>query len=130
MMGAARVRRISTSRPGRSLAWTKKGTASVRAYLTEPHEPWPCVSTRSGELTVLLDGEIVIGVGPTQQEIRLRPGDVCAMPARMPHVVRIERPSRFVVFDRPVREPAPDEVRSIAARALPAKLARAVERAW
>lgn len=74
----------------------------------------------------MLDGEIVVEVGPRAQTFRVRAGEVLRMPRGTAHVVRIESPARFVVLDR--REGAGDgAIRHVTDES---RILRAIDRAW
>jgi AraC-like DNA-binding protein/mannose-6-phosphate isomerase-like protein (cupin superfamily) len=124
-----RARQLSTDRPGRAFLWTHHPACSVRAYVASPQGPWPCVSTRSHELTVVLDGEIVCELGPHAQTVRVRAGEAIVVPRGRPHVLRIETRSRLLVLDR-ARGPTSGDIRHVPAHAMPASPLRTLDRAW
>jgi AraC-like DNA-binding protein len=79
---------------------------SFRAYdLQVAREPWPCVSTRSSELTWVLEGECWIEFGPARQQQRVLPGQGFIVLRGTPHTVHVSPGTRFVVMDLPVGVP-------------------------
>src|SRR5690242_19280637 len=96
------VRQLSTSRPKRKLRWTRGEDLSVRAYLSaRDSELCPCVSTRGAELTVVLDGEVAIDVGPARQSVRVRQGDALWVPRGLAHAVIVSSDARAFIVDEP-----------------------------
>lgn len=94
------IRQLTGTRPGRELRWTKSSRQSIRTYaIAEQDGDWRCVSTRSSELTVVLDGEMLLELGPEKQIVRVPAGEACMMPRCMPHALRIERPTRLFIVD-------------------------------
>jgi AraC-like DNA-binding protein/mannose-6-phosphate isomerase-like protein (cupin superfamily) len=128
--GVSRIRQLSTSRPRRQLRWTQDGSQSLRAYaITEDDEPCPCVSTRSGELNLVLEGKVVIEVGPAKQQVVLGAGDACLVPRGLPHAVRVPESGRVLMVD--VQSAVADHgLRVLPAKALPARVFRKIGRAW
>ena len=127
------VAQLSSSRKAKSLRWTHGPQGLVRAYTITPAAPmWPCVSTRSEELTFVLDGEMTLAFGARQQSFTARAGDVFVVPTRTPHIVAIDRPVRLLVLDvlETDRRPSPTSI-ALPRRALvPRGMRRSVERAW
>lgn len=124
------VRQLSTSRPKRKLRWTHGAGVSVRAYLSaRDGDLCPCVSTRGAELTLVLDGEIAIEIGPQRQAVRVREGEAIWLARGVAHAVVVSRDARAFILDR---EAAPGElgVRHVPSRAMPASLVGAFDRAW
>lgn len=124
------VRQLSTSRPGRKLRWTHGSGLSVRAYLSD-RDPdlCPCVSTRGAELTVLLEGDMAIEVGPSRQAVRVREGEAIWVPRGLAHAVIVSRDARAFIVDK---EAAPGELglRHVPRGAMSASVLRAFDRAW
>ncbi len=125
-----KLRQLTTHRPTRALRWTRDGERSLRAYAIDPDdEPCPCVSTRSAELNVVLDGEVVIEVGPKKQIVRVQRGEACLVPRGLPHAVRVDRGGRVLMVD--VRGPVADAgLRLVEAHALPRKPLATIDAAW
>lgn len=125
-----KLRQLTTHRPTRDLRWTLEGDRSLRAYaIEEDGELCPCVSTRSGELNIVLEGEVIIEVGPKKQIVHVRAGEACLVPRGQPHAVRVERGGRVLMVD--VRGLAADEgLRFVPARILPARPLQTIDRAW
>jgi mannose-6-phosphate isomerase-like protein (cupin superfamily)/AraC-like DNA-binding protein len=133
------IAQLSSSRPNKSLRWTHGPHGLVRAYTITPAAPmWPCVSSRSDELTFVLDGELTLAFGARAQSFTARAGDAFVVPRRSPHVVSIDRPVRLLVLDLldGDRAPSPPPATSIAlprrleAARVPRGLRRSLERAW
>jgi AraC-like DNA-binding protein len=125
-----RIRQLSTNRAGRQLRWTQDGSQSLRAYATAiDDEDCPCVSTRSGELNLVLDGEVIIDVGPAHQEVTVRAGEACLVPRGLPHSVRTPRSGRVLMVDV-VGDVAEQGLRVLPAHLLPAHVFGALDRAW
>lgn len=126
----SRIRQLSSNRPGRELRWTQEGSQSLRAYaMAEDDDPCPCVSTRSGELNLVLDGEVVIEVGPAKQIVTVGAGAACLVPRGLPHAIRIPRRARVLMVDVQA-EIADHGLRMIPAHLLPAHVMQSVERFW
>lgn len=127
---AMTIRQLATNRPRRELRWTHDGAQSLRAYaMATDEEACPCVSTRSGELNLVLEGEVVIEIGPRQQRVSVRAGEACLVPRGMPHAVRIPDAGRVLMVD--VQSAIADAgLRVLPARVLPARVFRSIERAW
>lgn len=125
-----KLRQLTTNRPTRDLRWTRDGERSLRAYAIDADDdPCPCVSTRSGELNIVLEGDVVIEVGPKKQEVRIRAGEACLVPRGQPHTVRVERGGRVLMVD--VRGVAAEEgLRFVPARILPSAPLHTIDRAW
>lgn len=127
------VAQLSSSREAKSLRWTHGAQGLVRAYTITPDAPmWPCVSTRSDELTFVLDGSLTLVFGARQQSFTARAGDVFVVPRRSPHVVAIDRPVRLLVLDV-LGTDHPSSRSSIALprrASVPRATRRAVEKAW
>jgi AraC-like DNA-binding protein/mannose-6-phosphate isomerase-like protein (cupin superfamily) len=127
---ALKLRQLTTHRSSRDLRWTQDGTRSLRAYaVAADDEPCPCVSTRSGELNLVLDGELVLEIGPKKQIVRIGRGDACLVPRRLAHAVRVARGGRVLLIDVH-GEAADNGPRIVPAHVLPARLLGAVDRAW
>lgn len=123
------TRQLSTRRPGRHLRWTRGPRHSIRAYALAPQaDSSSCVSTRSSELNVVLDGDMVLEVGPARQSVRVRAGEAALVARGVPHRVRVERPTRFVVVD--VDAPAAPALSHLPAAKAPAALLGEVDRSW
>ncbi len=121
------IRQLSATRPGRKLRWTKDGALSIRAYaFARDEEACPCVSTRSAELMIVLDGEVVLEVGPAGQLVRVRAGEASWVPRGLSHVVRTTADVRAFIVD----EPDLDADRGVRVVALPARLVRTLDLAW
>src|SRR3954470_2970936 len=89
------VRQLATRRGTRELRWTFTRGISVRAYLHgRAEEECPCVSTRSAELVVVMDGEIDLQAGPERRHLRLRDGEACWIPRGLPHAITAARDAR------------------------------------
>lgn len=124
------VTQLSTSRPKRKLRWTHGSGLSIRAYLsaTDP-ELCPCVSTRGSELTVVLDGEIAIEVGPSRQVTRVREGEAVWVPRGLAHAVIVGRDTRAYILD--VRDGGPEVgLRHVPGAVIPGSVLRGFDRAW
>lgn len=124
------VRQLSTSRPKRKLRWTRGSGLSVRAYLSaRDPELCPCVSTRGAELTVVLDGEVAIEVGPARQSIRVRQGEAIWVPRGLAHAVIVSSDARAFIFDEPssVGELG---LRHVPAEKVPSSVLRRFDTAW
>lgn len=125
-----KLRQLTTRRPTRDLRWTNDGDRSLRAYaITEDDDPCPCVSTRSAELNVVLEGEVAIEVGPKKQIVRVRAGEACLVPRGQPHAVRVQRGGRVMMID--VRGGAAEnDLRLLPTRSLPVRALSTFDRAW
>lgn len=125
-----KLRQLTTRRPTRELRWTNDGDRSLRAYaIDEDDESCPCVSTRSAELNIVLEGEVVIEVGPKKQTVRVRAGEACLVPRGQPHAVRVERGGRVIMVD--VRGTSVEGgLRLLPAGALPGRPLHTLDRAW
>jgi len=124
------ARQLSTSRPKRKLRWTRSSGLSIRAYLSNRNEELcPCVSTRGAELTVVLDGEIAIEVGPARQVVRVSEGEAIWVPRGLAHAVTVGRDARAFIVDE---EASAGELglRHVPRRHLPAAVLRAFDRGW
>lgn len=125
-----RIRQLSTNRPGRQLRWTQDGSLSLRAYATvEDDTPCPCVSTRSGELNLVLEGEVTLEIGPAKQMVTIRAGDACLVPRGLPHAVRVGAGGRVLMVDLQ-SDIADHGLRLARARSMPAHAFRSIDRAW
>jgi AraC-like DNA-binding protein/mannose-6-phosphate isomerase-like protein (cupin superfamily) len=125
-----RIRQLSTDRAGRQLRWTQDGSQSLRAYVTPTDDDdCPCVSSRSGELNLVLDGEVVIDVGPAHQIVTVRAGEACLVPRGLPHSVRVLRSGRVLIVDV-LGAAAEQGLRVLPAHLLPARVFRGLDRAW
>lgn len=123
------MKQLSTKRPSRELRWTFAGGQSVRTYVHERDErDCPCVSTRSAELTVVLDGEVAIEVGPARQVIRIGQGEVVWVPRGLAHVIHVPARTRALVVDHVGA--GPDTLHHLPAHAVPAAVLRALRAAW
>jgi len=124
------VRQLSTSRPKRKLRWTRGEGISVRAYLSaRDPELCPCVSTRSAELTVVLDGEVAIEVGPARQAIRVREGEAIWVPRGLAHAVIVSSDARaFIVDERATSGEL--GLRHLSRETMPASVLRRFDTAW
>jgi AraC-like DNA-binding protein len=72
----------------------------VRAYLSaRDPEPCPCVSTRGAELTVVLEGEVAIEVGPARQTVRVQQGEAVWVPRGLAHAVIVSTDARAFIVD-------------------------------
>ena len=124
------VRQLSTSRPKRKLRWTHGSGLSVRAYLSaRDPELCPCVSTRGAELTVVLDGEIAIEVGPARQSVRVREGEAIWVPRGLAHAVIVPRDARAFIVDEPASV-GELGLRHVPADKIPASILRRFDTAW
>lgn len=124
------VRQLSTSRPKRKLRWTHGSGLSVRAYLSaRDPEQCPCVSTRGAELTVVLDGEVIIEVGPARQVVRVHEGEAVWVPRGLAHAVIVPRDARAFIVDEPAST-GELGLRHVPAEKLPAAVLRRFEAAW
>ncbi len=127
---SSRIRQLVGERVGRQTRWTRGPRESIRAYaVTKQHGAWPCVSTRSAELTMVLDGEMVLELGPKKQVVRVAAGEACLVPKRMTHGLRLERPTRILIVDVQ-HAPAPSAFRHVARRHVPAKAFAPFTKAW
>lgn len=119
------VRQLRTKRAARELSWTFARGLSVRAYLHgKDSEECPCVSTRSAEIVVVMDGEVELEAGPERRHLRVREGEAAWIPRGLPHAIRAARDARALVVDHTMR--GPDTLRHAPA----ASLARQLSRAW
>jgi AraC-like DNA-binding protein/mannose-6-phosphate isomerase-like protein (cupin superfamily) len=128
MNDTKRIRQLSGSRPGREMRWTRTSDQSIRTYAVgAPDDDWSCVATRSGELTVVLDGDMILELGPKKQVVRVRAGEAVMMPRCMTHSLRLERPARIMIVDTrgPLAENGFRHVRRI-----PTRVVGAFERGW
>jgi AraC-like DNA-binding protein/mannose-6-phosphate isomerase-like protein (cupin superfamily) len=124
------VRQLSTSRPKRKLRWTRGSGLSVRAYLSARDlELCPCVSTRSAELTVVLDGEVAIEVGPARQNVVVREGEAIWVPRGLAHAVIVSRDARAFIVDEPATV-GDLGLRHVSAEKMPASILRRFDTAW
>jgi AraC-like DNA-binding protein/mannose-6-phosphate isomerase-like protein (cupin superfamily) len=124
------VRQLSTSRPKRKLRWTRSSGLSVRAYLSaRDPDLCPCVSTRSAELTVVLDGEVAIEVGPARQSVRVREGEAIWVPRGLAHAVIVSRDARAFIVDEPATV-GELGLRHVPAEKMPASVLRRFDAAW
>jgi AraC-like DNA-binding protein/mannose-6-phosphate isomerase-like protein (cupin superfamily) len=124
------IRQLSTHRPTRQLRWTQDGSKSLRAYtVLADDEPCPCVSTRSGELNLVLEGEVVIEVGPAKQQLSIGAGEACLVPRGLPHTVRVPAGGRVLLVDV-LSEVADEGLRFVPAGELPASVFRTIDHAW
>lgn len=124
------VRQLSTSRPKRKLRWTHGSGLSVRAYLSaRDPDLCPCVSTRSAELTVVLDGEVVIEVGPARQNVCVREGEAIWVPRGLAHAVIVSRDARAFIVDEPATV-GELGLRHVPAEKMPAAVLRRFDSAW
>jgi AraC-like DNA-binding protein len=124
------VRQLSTSRPKRKLRWTRGSGLSVRAYLSaRDPELCPCVSTRGAELTVVLDGEVAIEVGPARQNVRVRGGEAIWVPRGLAHAVIVSSDARAFIVDEPssIGELG---LRHVPAEKIPASILGRFDTAW
>lgn len=129
---SGRGTQLSSQKTARLLRFTRQGGDVTRAYMIAPQrEEWTCVSTKSAELTVVLDGEVSIEIGPRRQVIRARAGEAFLLPRAEPHRLLVERASRLLIFDAtsPV-EVAPGGPRLMAGRAAPKQIVRLLDRMW
>lgn len=124
------VRQLSTSRPKRKLRWTRSGGLSVRAYLSaRDPELCPCVSTRGAELTVVLDGEVAIEVGPARQNVRVNAGEAIWVPRGLAHAVIVSSDARAIIVDE--RSSVGElGLRHVPAESMPASVLRRFDTAW
>jgi methylphosphotriester-DNA--protein-cysteine methyltransferase len=89
----------------------------------------PCVSSRSSELTIVLDGVVVLEIGPAKQTVHVRAGDATLVPRGMAHGVRVLEGGRALLVD--VESPFEDHgPRVLSGRLLPSKVLGAVGRGW
>lgn len=124
------LRQLTTTRPTRQLRWTHGAGVSLRAYLSaQDGEPCPCVSTRSAELTVVLDGEVAFEVGPLRQTILARAGEALWVPRGLSHAIFVGRDARAFIVDQRA-SPGELGLRSLPVRTIPAAVLRAFDRAW
>jgi AraC-like DNA-binding protein len=72
---------------------------SLRAYESERVREQFCVSTQSSELTLLLEGEIWVEMGPARQQVRILPEQACLIYRGTPHQMHTAEGSRFLVLD-------------------------------
>lgn len=124
------VRQLSTSRPGRKLRWTHGGGLSIRAYLSDENpELCPCVSTHGAELTVVLEGEIAIEVGPLRQARRVLAGEAIWIPRGIAHAVIVGSDARAFIVDETAFAEEPG-LRHVPSGRMPAGVLRAFANAW
>jgi AraC-like DNA-binding protein len=100
-VAGAIVRLTSDSSPSRSVRWWFHGRTSYRAYASRVARESFCVSTRSTEATVLLEGGMTLELGARRQTIELAPGQVALVAPSTPHRLTVAPRSRFVIFDLP-----------------------------
>lgn len=97
--------------------------------MTEDDEPCPCVSTRSGELNLVLEGQVTLEIGPAKQQVTMRAGDACLVPRGLPHAVRVPESGRVLMID--VRGQVADQgLRLVPAKLLPARVLKTIDRVW
>ncbi|MFC1611186.1 helix-turn-helix domain-containing protein [Myxococcota bacterium] len=84
------------------------------------------MSTRSSELTLVLEGELWLEMGPGQQYHHVAEGEACVVFAGTPHRVAMTPGTRFVIVDIP-RERFPVEALGIAKVPTPVGVS---DRAW
>lgn len=93
-------------------------------------DPSFCVSTRSSELTFVLEGELEIAVGPTRRSVVARAGEGALVLRGTPHTTRVARGTRFVIVDLPAVPTAELGVVPLAAGAIPRALERRIPELW
>jgi AraC-like DNA-binding protein len=94
------VKVLRSAQSDRELRWMTRGGISIRSYaVPAAGEPQFCVSTQSSELTLLLEGEAWIELGPARQQVRLRPDQGCVVLRGTPHRMAITEDSRFLIID-------------------------------
>jgi len=94
------VQRLSAGTESHSLRWTMAPGLSLRAYQDlRALDARFCVSTLSSELTLVLEGEIWVEMGPARQQLRVTPEQACLICRGTPHHMHVAAGSRFLVLD-------------------------------
>ena len=106
--------------------------ASVRAYelAQEGREPAFCVSTRSSELTFVLEGELEVEVGPTRRVTTARAGEGVLVLRGTPHATKNKPGTRFVIIDLPTVPSAEMGVVALPSESIPRALERRIPDLW
>jgi AraC-like DNA-binding protein len=82
------------------LHWTVLNGVSILSFaFGKVPIPEPCVSSYSSELTILLDGEVIVEYGPVSQHVRLKPYEGCLITKGTPHRCYCTPGTRVVVVD-------------------------------
>jgi AraC-like DNA-binding protein/mannose-6-phosphate isomerase-like protein (cupin superfamily) len=124
------IRVLRSGQSDRELRWIARRGLSIRSYTVRAEsEPQFCVSTRSSELTVLLDGEAWFELGPARQQLRLRPDQGCVILRGTPHRMAVTEDARFLIIDIDLHE-TPREAGMILLPAIPPALSRAMPGLW
>jgi len=126
------ARRLHADRGGTTLRWLADDRASVRAYeiIETKSDPGFCVSTRSSELTFVLEGELEISVGPARRSVVARAGEGLLVLRGTPHVSRVARGTRFVIVDLPAVPSADLGVVALGQAAIPRAVERRLPQLW
>jgi AraC-like DNA-binding protein len=102
----------------------------VRAYETQASPPSFCVSTRSAELTFVLEGELELGLGASKRTVIARAGEGVIVLRGTPHSSRTTRGTRLVIVDVANAPFAGLGAVPLPERALPLALERLVPLLW
>jgi AraC-like DNA-binding protein len=83
-----------------SLHWLSDGQLSIRFYEQfKGRELAFCVSTRSAELTFVLEGEMWLEIGPAKQQLRILPGEGCLLLRSTPHRSYTTDRTKLIIID-------------------------------
>ena len=123
----APVRLSSTKRSSRSMRWWLAGGVSYRAYAFDEAVSTFCVSTRSTEAMVLLEGSVTLEIGARRQAVEVHAGQLALVPQSTPHLYSVEPRSKFVIFD--LTGASPESV-VVASSTPAARLTALADRLW
>ena len=81
---------------------------SVRSYeINKPQIASFCVPSMSAELTIILEGELWVEMGPQHQQYRITSDSPALIAHATPHMTTAMTPTKFIVIDVRARLPGP-----------------------
>lgn len=116
---------------GTKFHWTLFRGTSVRCFeFVEAPTPASCVSLRSSEFTVVLDGELLVEYGPASQRVRVGPYEGCVITRGTPHRSYSTSGTKIVIVDCLGGDFGPLGIGKFSASSLRRDLLRSVEQCY
>lgn len=121
----------ATIAAGRTMRWSTGARLSLRSYdFPDSQQSDWCVSTRSTELTLVLEGELQLEVGPARQHVRVRSGEAVLVTQGVPHNETWSAGSRALVVDLSLPKSARPGLGHLPSAALAPELTRLIPHLW
>ncbi len=127
---APQLRTATIAVSGRTMRWSTAARLSLRSYdFPDAQQSDWCVSTRSSELTLVVEGELQLQVGPSRQHVRVRSGEAVLVAQGVPHEESWSAGSRALVVDLSLPKSA-QGLGHLPSGALAPELTRLVPHLW